>query len=92
MSMQTLYHSVGGWVIRACSGALATQEFTQFDEKRRLKLGTKIGCDRVWCAESSNSVLQNGEDGRLGVNVDQRDGFIPSTEAIPTSKEETAPS
>ncbi len=62
LSMQTLYHTVGCWLIRVCSDSLATQDNTQFGEKRRLKLGTAIGCGSFWFANSSNpddAPLQN---------------------------------
>ncbi len=78
--MQTLYQTFGGWVLRGCSDSLATQEITQF--------GTK----RFWCAKSSNPVLKEGKNDGLGVTVDQRDGFTPSSETMHTSQEETVPS
>ncbi len=60
--MQTLYHTVGSWLIHVCSDSLATQDIAQFGEERRLKVGTAIGCDSVWYAKSSNpddAPLQN---------------------------------
>ncbi len=60
--MQTFYHTVGGWVIRGWSDALATQEFKQFGEKRLLKLGTAIGCDSFWCAKSSEAIHTSKEE------------------------------
>ncbi len=65
-----------------CLDCLATLNFTQFDINRWLQLRTEIGCELV---------LKEGEDDGLGVTVDQRGGFTPSSEAIHTSKEETAP-
>ncbi len=41
---------------------LATQEFTQLEDKRRFKLATVVSCERLRCATLSNPVLQEDED------------------------------
>ncbi len=58
--------------LRSFSDVLATQKCIQL-KKGLFKLRTAVGRDKLWCATSSNPVLQESGDSGVGVTVDQRE-------------------
>ena len=86
LSVKAFYETICSWVVGCGPYACGTEKTHELMPKVRFKLGTTIGGDGGWCAETGNPTGDEGMGYGSCCDVGERNGLRPSSETVDTRK------